>query len=103
MPTKVKRIAAIMLAAMLVNSSILFVSAEDKETEQSATSVSLHPIDIDNDDLFFSSENNYDHSCPCLRGDYLDNETEDGVINIEFLNEDAIIPYFDENETPEYD
>lgn len=49
MSIKVKRITAIMLAAaMLVNSSALFASAEDNNAVQNDSPVPLKPICIDN-------------------------------------------------------
>ena len=67
MSIKVKRITAIMLAAaMLVNSSALFASAEDNNAVQNDSPDPLKPICIDNNELFSVSECDSDFNCLCL-------------------------------------
>ncbi|WP_337403517.1 leucine-rich repeat protein [Porcipelethomonas sp.] len=93
MSIKVKRITAIMLAAaMLVNSSALFASAEDNNAVQNDSPDPLKPICIDNNELFSVSECDSDFNCLCLTNE-IDDESEKTILNIEDYLSNEPIPY----------
>lgn len=102
MTRKMKKIFAVILSiAMLVNSNILLVSA-DNETGQSS-SISLQPLDVDSKEIFTSPETDNDFNCPCLTKENLDDEIEKNIIDIEELERNNIQPYSNDEETFSYD
>lgn len=93
MSTKIKRIAAIMLAAILANSSILLASGEENITTPK----------VDNEEFLASAESNSSFNCPCMTIDYFEHETTERIIDIKSLEQNSIAPLSDENEIIAYD
>lgn len=103
MTTRIKKVIAAMLSiAMLSNSNILFVSA-DNETEQSTSSISLQPLDVDSKEIFTSPEADNDFSCPHLTNNYSENETEEIILDVKDYQRRKAKRYSNSNETITYD
>lgn len=101
MTTRMKKVLAAMLSiTMLANSNILLISA-DNETEQSTSSISLHPLDVDSKEIFTSPESEtYDFNCSHLDGKHIDGEKT--ILNIDdYLKSKP--SYFSDNSRTTYD
>ena len=103
MTTRMKKILAAMLSiTMLANSNILLISA-DNETEQSTSSISLQPLDVNDRELFTSPESDYDFNYPHLTNNYSENETEEIILNVKDYQRSKAKRNSNSSETITYD
>lgn len=105
MMTRIKKIFAAMLSiTMLANSNIFFVTANN-ESEQKTSTISLHALDVNDNELFTSPEVDCKFSCPNLTNNYSENEdeTEEIILNVKDYQKRKAKRYTKSNETITYD